>query len=162
MVSGSVLFSGRKGCIDQEDDVLFLPLPPCCRMQSHKYTRGKRKTFQSFTGQPQRHSTRQKQRQSEHSFVTANNETTASVRIITATTTLTDVFIKFIYSLEPSDEPIYLALCVSVVLMTKSTFCVQNHRSFNTPCIRVLKFSAGASCYSEVQPEQAEAKRRTR
>ena len=51
--------SGRKGCIDQEDDVLFLPLPPCCSMQSHKYTRGKRKTFQSFTGQPQRHSTRQ-------------------------------------------------------------------------------------------------------
>ena len=78
------------------------------------------------------------------------------------TTTLTDVFIKFIYSVEPSDEPIYLALCVSVVLMTKSTFCVQNHRSFNTPCIRVLKFSAGASRYSEVQPEQAEAKRRTR
>ena len=31
----------------------------CCNMQSHKYTRGKRKTFQSFTGQPQRHSTRQ-------------------------------------------------------------------------------------------------------
>ena len=59
MVSGSVLFSGRRGCIDQEDDVLFLPLPPCCSMQSHKYTRGKRKTFQSFTGQPQRHSTRQ-------------------------------------------------------------------------------------------------------
>ena len=46
MVSGSVLFSGRRGCIDQEDDVLFLPLPPCCSMQSHKYTRGKRKTFQ--------------------------------------------------------------------------------------------------------------------
>ena len=59
MVSGSVLFNGRRGCIDQEDDVLFLPLPPCCKMQSHKYTRGKRKTFQSFTGQPQRHSTRQ-------------------------------------------------------------------------------------------------------
>ena len=59
MVSGSVLFSGRGGCIDQEDGVLFLPLPPCCSMQSHKYTRGKRKTFQSFTGQPQRHSTRQ-------------------------------------------------------------------------------------------------------
>ena len=59
MVSGSVLFSGRRGCIDQEDDVLFLPLPPCCSRQSHKYTRGKRKTFQSFTGQPQRHSTRQ-------------------------------------------------------------------------------------------------------
>ena len=31
----------------------------CCSMQSHKYTRGKWKTFQSFTGQPQRHSTRQ-------------------------------------------------------------------------------------------------------
>ena len=31
----------------------------CCSTQSHKYTRGKRKTFQSFTGQPQRHSTRQ-------------------------------------------------------------------------------------------------------
>ena len=31
----------------------------CCSMQSHKYTRGKRKTFQSFTGQPQRHSRRQ-------------------------------------------------------------------------------------------------------
>ena len=59
MVSGSVLFNGRRGCIDQEDDVLFLPLPLCCSMQSHKYTRGKRKTFQSFTGQPQRHSTRQ-------------------------------------------------------------------------------------------------------
>ena len=59
MVSGSVLFNGRGGCIDQEDDVLFLPLPPCYGMQSHKYTRGKRKTFQSFTGQPQRHSTRQ-------------------------------------------------------------------------------------------------------
>ena len=59
MVSGSVLFSGRRGCIDQEDDVLFLPLPPCCSMQSHKYTRGKRKTLQSFTGQPQRHSTKQ-------------------------------------------------------------------------------------------------------
>ena len=59
MVSGSVLFSGRRGYIDQEDDVLFLPLPPCCNVQSHKYTRGKRKTFQSFTGQPQRHSTRQ-------------------------------------------------------------------------------------------------------
>ena len=59
MVSGSVLFSGRRGCIDQEDDVLFLPLPPCCSTQSHKYTRGKRKTFQSFTGQPRRHSTRQ-------------------------------------------------------------------------------------------------------
>ena len=44
-VSGSVLFSGQRGCIDQEDDVLFLPLPPCCSMQSHKYTRGKRKTF---------------------------------------------------------------------------------------------------------------------
>ncbi len=43
MVSGSVLFNGRGGCIDQEDDVLFLPLPPCCSMQSHKYTRGKRK-----------------------------------------------------------------------------------------------------------------------
>ena len=43
MVSGSVLFNGRRGCIDQEDDVLFLPLPPCCKMQSHKYTRGKRK-----------------------------------------------------------------------------------------------------------------------
>ena len=79
MVSGSVLFNGRRGCIDQEDDVLFLPLPPCCSIQSHKYTRGKRKTFQSFTGQPQRHSTRQKQRQSKHSFVTAHNETTASV-----------------------------------------------------------------------------------
>ena len=59
MVCGSVLFSGRRGCIDQEDDVLFLPLPPCCSMQSHKYTRGNRKTFQSITGQPQRHSTRQ-------------------------------------------------------------------------------------------------------
>ena len=59
MISGSVLFSGRRGRIDQEDDVLFLPLPPCCSMQSHKYTRGKRKTFQSVTGQPQRHSTRQ-------------------------------------------------------------------------------------------------------
>ena len=33
----------------------------CCGTQSHKYTRGKRKTFQSFTGQPQRHSTRQKE-----------------------------------------------------------------------------------------------------
>ena len=62
MVSGSVLFNGRRGCIDQEDDVLFLPLPPCCSMQSHKYTRGKRKTLQSFTGQPQRHSTRQKKK----------------------------------------------------------------------------------------------------
>ena len=31
-----------------------------------------------------------------------------------------------------------------------------------TPCIRVPKFSAGASRYSEAQPEQAEAKRRTR
>ena len=31
----------------------------CCSTQSHKYTRGKRKTFQSFTGQSQRHSTRQ-------------------------------------------------------------------------------------------------------
>ena len=59
MVSGSVLFSGRRGCIDQEDDVLFLPLPPCCSMQSHKYTSGNRKTFQSFTDLPQRHSTRQ-------------------------------------------------------------------------------------------------------
>ena len=76
MVSGSVLFNGRRGCIDQDDDVLFLPLPPCCSRQSHKYTRGKRKTFQSFTGQPQRHST---SRQSKHSFVTAHNETTASV-----------------------------------------------------------------------------------
>ena len=46
MVSGSVLFSGRRGCIDQEDNVLLLPLPPCCSTQSHKYTRGKRKTFQ--------------------------------------------------------------------------------------------------------------------
>ena len=45
MVSGSVLFSGRRGCNDQEDDVLFLPVPPCCGTQSHKYTRGKRKTF---------------------------------------------------------------------------------------------------------------------
>ena len=45
MVSGSVLFSGRTGCVDQADDVLFLPLPPCCSTQSHKYTRGKRKTF---------------------------------------------------------------------------------------------------------------------
>ena len=45
MVSGSVLFSGRTGCVDQEDDVLFLPLPPCCSRQSHKYTRGKGKTF---------------------------------------------------------------------------------------------------------------------
>ena len=45
MVSGSVLFSGRTGCTDQEDDVLFLPLPPCCSTQSHKYTRGKRKAF---------------------------------------------------------------------------------------------------------------------
>ena len=44
MVSGSVLFSGRTGCVDQADDVLFLPLPPCCSTQSHKYTRGKRKT----------------------------------------------------------------------------------------------------------------------
>ena len=59
MVSGSVLFSGRRGCIDQEDDVLFLPLPPCCSTQSHRYTRGKRKTFQSLIGQPQRYSTRQ-------------------------------------------------------------------------------------------------------
>jgi len=31
------------------------------------------------------------------------------------TTTLRDVLIKFIYSFEPSDERIYLALCVSVV-----------------------------------------------
>ena len=45
MVSGSVLFCGRRGCIDQAGDVLFLPLPPCCSTQSHKYTRGKRKTF---------------------------------------------------------------------------------------------------------------------
>ena len=45
MVSGSVLFSGRRGCVDQEGDVLFLPLPPCCSRQSHKYTRNKRKTF---------------------------------------------------------------------------------------------------------------------
>ena len=45
MVSGSVLFSGRRGSIEQEEDVLFLPLPPCCSTQSHKYTRGKRKTF---------------------------------------------------------------------------------------------------------------------
>ena len=37
----------------------FLECRECCSMQSHKYTRGKRKTFQSFTGQPQRHSTRQ-------------------------------------------------------------------------------------------------------
>ena len=51
----------------------------CCSTQSHKSTRGRRKTFQSFTGQPQRHSTRQKRRQSKHSFVTAHNETTASV-----------------------------------------------------------------------------------
>ena len=43
MVSGSVLFNGRRGCIDQEDDVLFLPLPLCCSMQSHKYTRGRGK-----------------------------------------------------------------------------------------------------------------------
>ena len=78
MVSGSLLFSGRRGCIDQEDDVLFLPLPPCCSRQSHKYTRGKWKTFQSFTGQPQRHSTRQNEG-NQNSFVTAHNETTASV-----------------------------------------------------------------------------------
>ena len=44
-VSGSVLSSGRRGCIDQADDVLCLPLPPRCSTQSHKYTRGKRKTF---------------------------------------------------------------------------------------------------------------------
>ena len=51
----------------------------CCSMQSHKYTRGKRKTFQSFTGQPQRHSTRQNKGNQKHSFVTAHNETIASV-----------------------------------------------------------------------------------
>ena len=72
MVSGSVLFSGRRGCIDQEDDVLFLPLPPCCST----HARGKR--LQSFAGQLQRHSTRQR-RQSNHSFVTEHIETTASV-----------------------------------------------------------------------------------
>ena len=76
---GSVLFSGRRGCIDQEDNVLFLLLPPCCNTQSHKYTRGKRKTFQSFTGQPQRHSTRRNEGNQKYSFVTAQNETTASV-----------------------------------------------------------------------------------
>ena len=80
-VSGSVLFSGRTGCVDQADDALLLPLPPCCCRQSHKYTsiqeaRGKR--FQSFTGQVPRHSTRQP-RPSNRSFVTENIETTASV-----------------------------------------------------------------------------------
>ena len=45
MVSGSVLFSGRRGCVDQADDVVFLPLPPCCGMQAHKYTGAKRGTF---------------------------------------------------------------------------------------------------------------------
>ena len=78
MISGSVLFSGRTGCVDQANDFLFLPLPPCCSTQSHKYTRGKRKTFQSFNGQLPRLSTRQR-RQSNHSFVTENIETTASV-----------------------------------------------------------------------------------
>ncbi len=80
-VSGSVLFSGRTGCVDQADDAVLLPLPPCCCRQSHKYTsiqeaRGKR--FQSFTGQVPRHSTRQP-RPSNRSFVTENIETTASV-----------------------------------------------------------------------------------
>ena len=46
---GSVLSSGRRGCTEQADDVLFLPLPPCCAVHSHKYTRGKRKTFPSLS-----------------------------------------------------------------------------------------------------------------
>ena len=77
-VSGSVLFSGRIGCIDQADDVLFLPLPPCCSTQSQSIQEARGKRFQSFTGQLQRHSTRQR-RQSNHSFVTEYIETTASV-----------------------------------------------------------------------------------
>ena len=45
-------------------------------LTSIQEARGKR--FHSFTGQPQRHSTRQR-RQSKHSFVTEYMETTASV-----------------------------------------------------------------------------------
>ena len=77
-VSGSVLFCGRIGCIDQADDVLFLPLPPCCSTQSQSIQEPRGKRFQSITGQLPRHSTRQR-RQSNHSFVTENIETTASV-----------------------------------------------------------------------------------
>ena len=107
MVSGSVLFNGRGGCIDQEDDVLFLPLPPCCSMQSHKYTRGKRKrSSHLLTGQPQRHSRRPKRRQSKHSFVTAHNETTASVSyhsntdLLTKTGSLQDLIGELLSELE--------------------------------------------------------------
>ena len=78
IVSGFVLFSGQRGCIDQEDDVLFLPLPPFVvrSLTSIQEARGKR--LQSFTGQLQRHSSRQ-QRQSNYSSVTENIETTATV-----------------------------------------------------------------------------------
>ena len=78
IVSGSVLFSGQRGCIDQEDDVLFLPLPPFVvrSLTSIQEARGKR--LQSFTGQLQRHSSRQR-RQSNHSSVTENIKTTATV-----------------------------------------------------------------------------------
>ena len=47
-----------------------------CSLTSIQEARGKR--FQSFTGQLQRHSTRQR-RQSNHSFVTEHIETTVSV-----------------------------------------------------------------------------------
>ena len=76
--SGSVLFSGRRGCIDQQ---MMFSFYGCHHVVVHSLTsiqgaRGKR--FQFFTGQLQRHSTRQR-RQSNHSFVTEHIETTASV-----------------------------------------------------------------------------------
>ena len=38
----------KRLCCDQADDVLFLPLPPSCGIQSHTYTGDKRKTFPFF------------------------------------------------------------------------------------------------------------------
>ena len=44
-VSGSVLFRGQRGCADQADDVVFLPLPSCCSTVSQVYKRQEENVF---------------------------------------------------------------------------------------------------------------------
>ena len=44
-VSGSVLFRGLRGYVDQAGDVLFLPLPPCCGTVSQAYKRQEKNVF---------------------------------------------------------------------------------------------------------------------
>ena len=70
-VSGSVLFSDRKGCVGQADDVVFLPLLPCCGIQSQSMHEVRKKGFQLFTSQLPRYSTKQRRqpKQSDDCFV---------------------------------------------------------------------------------------------